>query len=254
MLQDCINTNYNNEQIKMQPNYNSWADFIAYEKQKDYFKNLQAFVDDEYANAGKPIYPPKDLIFNALNTTDINDVKVVIVGQDPYHNPNEAMGLSFSVPYGIKVPRSLQNIYKEIQDEYKNCSIDTTIGDLLPWANQGVLLLNSVLTVRENTPGSHAGKGWETFTDNVLRALNQLDRPIVYMLWGNYAKSKGELITNPKQLKLKAAHPSPFSARNGFFGCGHFAKANDFLMKNGIEPIRWDMQYTYVTQSLDQLK
>jgi uracil-DNA glycosylase len=216
----------------------NWDTALAEERQKDYYKNLHAFLQDEYDK--NTIYPPVDCIMKALELTSLDNVKVVILGQDPYHQPGQAMGLSFSVPTGTSVPRSLQNIYRELHTEY-NCYIPDN-GDLTPWAKQGVLLLNSVLTVRENTPGSHAHRGWELYTNQILRVLNTQERPIVYMLWGNYAKAKQSLITNKRHLVLTAAHPSPFSANNGFFGCGHFKKCNEYLMTCGLQPINWQIE------------
>lgn len=210
-----------------------FKDVIEEETKKDYFKLLQEFIDDEYEN--KIIYPKKEDIYNAFNYTDYDDVKVVILGQDPYHGENEAHGLSFSVKEHIKIPPSLKNIFKELNLDLGMYIPDN--GCLIKWAKQGVLLLNSVLTVEKDKPGSHRNKGWEIFTDNVIKKLNERNKPIVFILWGNYAKEKEKLITNHNHLKLISPHPSPFSARNGFFGCKHFSKTNDFLKQNNIKPI-----------------
>ena len=185
----------------------------------------------------KTIYPPKSLMLNAFDNTAYNDVNVVILGQDPYYNPRQAMGMSFSVPRGVAPPKSLLNIFKEIEDELgrKPC-VDG--GDLTPWAQQGVLLLNTVLTVEEGKPNSHKDRGWEIFTDAVIAHLNARERGMVFLLWGRNAYEKKQLITNPQHLVLTAAHPSPLSAYNGFFGCGHFVRANEFLRKQGVT-IRW---------------
>ena len=186
------------------------------------------------------IYPPKDLIFNALKLTPYKDVKVVIVGQDPYHGEGEAHGLSFSVQKGIKLPPSLRNIYKELYDDL---GIEPVIdGDLTKWAKEGVLLLNATLTVKKDTPNSHSKIGWEPFTDYVIKTLNNKSKPIVFILWGNFAKSKKKFITNPKHLVIESAHPSPFSANYGFFGSKPFSKTNAFLKKNNIKEIDWKLK------------
>lgn len=187
----------------------------------------------------KNIFPPKDNIFNALKLTEYQDVKVVIVGQDPYHGFGEAHGLSFSVQKGVKIPPSLVNIYKELEND-----LDIprkTHGDLTGWAKQGVLLLNAVLTVEQDKPSSHKGLGWELFTDYIIKILNNYDTPIVFILWGNFARSKKKFITNSKHLVIESAHPSPFSAYSGFFGSKPFSKTNEFLMKNKKEPIDWSL-------------
>lgn len=215
----------------------NWSDLLKRENKKEYMQKLKNFLENEYADSSKIIYPPKEDIFNAFKNTPLDKVKCVIIGQDPYHSPNQAMGMSFSVRKNVPIPKSLKNIFVEIQNEY-GYDIPTN-GDLTPWAKQGVLLLNSVLTVREHEPGSHRGIGWETFTDSVIKLIETKDVPVVYMLWGNYAKSKQELITNKNHLVLTATHPSPFSAHKGFFGCGHFAKCNEFLKENEIEEINW---------------
>ena len=214
----------------------SWQDLIKEEMSKDYGIKLTEYIDKEYMT--KEIYPAKENIFAALNRAKFEDVKVVILGQDPYHGEGEAHGLAFSVNTGVKVPPSLKNMYKEIKRDL-GIEIDKTSGYLGAWADRGVLLLNSVLTVEKDTPGSHRKKGWETFTDKVIETLNNSSEPIVFMLWGNYAKEKENLITNPKHLILKSTHPSPFSFRNGFDGCSHFSKANEFLEKAGRGKIDW---------------
>lgn len=215
----------------------NWSDLFEQENKKEYMQKLKNFLENEYADSSKTIYPPKEDIFNAFKNTPLDKVKCVIIGQDPYHGPNQAMGMSFSVRKSVPIPKSLKNIFVEIQNEY-GYDIPTN-GDLTPWSKQGVLLLNSVLTVREHEPGSHRGIGWEAFTDSVIKLIETKDVPVVYMLWGNYAKSKQELITNKNHLVLTATHPSPFSAHKGFFGCGHFAKCNEFLKENKIEEINW---------------
>lgn len=186
------------------------------------------------------VYPPKNYIFNALKLTSYKNVKVVIVGQDPYHGEGEAHGLSFSVQKGIKIPPSLQNIYKELDSDLNiKPHID---GDLTKWAEEGVLLLNAVLTVEKDRPASHRNLGWELLTDYIIKALNEKDEPIVFILWGNFAKEKKKYITNPKHLVITSTHPSPFSANNGFFGSKPFSKTNDFLIKNNIKPIDWKLK------------
>ena len=215
--------------------YNGWDELFLQEFSKPYFVQLKSFLVQEYAT--KRIYPPKKLMLNAFDNTAYEDVNVVILGQDPYYNPRQAMGMSFSVPQGIEPPKSLVNIFKEIEDELGTKS-EIVGGDLTPWAKQGVLLLNTVLTVEEGKPNSHKDKGWEIFTDAVIRHLNERERGMVFLLWGRNAYEKKQLITNPQHLVLTAAHPSPLSAYNGFFGCGHFAKANQFLESQG-KRIRW---------------
>lgn len=212
-----------------------FEDIVKEESEKNYYKDLIEFVNEEYKT--KTIFPPKDNIFEAFKITPLDKVKVVILGQDPYHGEGEAHGLAFSVNYGIKTPPSLKNIYKEINLEY-GYDIPNH-GYLLNWAQQGVLLLNTVLTVEKDKPASHKGKGWEIFTDRIITELNEIPNPIVFMLWGNYAKTKAGLLNNPKHMVLESVHPSPFSARNGFFGNNHFKLANDFLEKNGVSPINW---------------
>lgn len=217
---------------------NEWLPYLESEFKKPYYRELYNFIKKEYSE--KVIFPPSDDIFNALKYTPIDKVKVVLLGQDPYHEPGQAHGLSFSVKPGVKTPPSLINMYKEIRDEY-GYDIPNN-GYLVKWAEQGVLLMNTVLTVRNGAANSHKGKGWENFTDAVIKAVNEQDRPIVYFLWGGNARSKKALITNPKHLVLETVHPSPLSAYNGFFGCNHFKMANDFLEKNGINPIDWKIE------------
>lgn len=215
-----------------------FREILDAESKKDYMINLKKFIDNEYAT--KTIFPARENIMNAMRYTPYEKVKVVIVGQDPYHGVGEAHGLSFSVQPGIKTPPSLVNIFKELNRDL-GCYIPNN-GCLVKWAKEGVLLLNSVLTVEKDKPGSHRGKGWEIFTDTVIKALNEKKEPIVFLLWGNYAKEKAGYITNPKHLVLKTSHPSPFSVRSGFDGCSHFSKANDFLKANSIEPIDWQIE------------
>ena len=218
---------------------NDWLQAVGGEFRKPYYKQLYEFVKEEYSTRG--IYPPADDIFNALHLTPLKEVKVVILGQDPYHNEHQAHGLSFSVlPDQREIPPSLQNIYKELQDDL-GCYIPDN-GYLEKWAKQGVLMLNTVLTVRAHQANSHQGHGWEQFTDAILEAVNKEDRPIVYLLWGRPAQSKIPMLTNPKHLILKAPHPSPLSAYRGFFGCRHFSQANAFLESHGAAPIDWQIE------------
>lgn len=218
---------------------NDWLEYIQDEFRKPYYKELYQFVKKEYST--HIIYPPADDIFNAFHFTPLNKVKVLILGQDPYHGEHQAHGLCFSVlPDQPELPPSLQNIYKELQDDL-GCYIPNN-GYLKKWADQGVLMLNTVLTVRAHQAGSHQGKGWEQFTDAIIEAVNAQDRPIVYLLWGKPAQSKIPMLTNPKHLILKAPHPSPLSAYRGFFGCRHFGQTNDFLQRNGIDPIDWQIE------------
>ena len=213
---------------------NYWDIVLKEEYEKNYFKNIAMFINKEYKE--KIVYPPKRDILRALKLTDYNDVKVVILGQDPYHGKNEANGLSFSVNQGIKLPPSLKNIYKELYDDL---GITKTTGDLTSWANQGVLLLNSVLTVLKDTPTSHSKIGWQEYTDAIIRKLNEREKTIVFILWGNYARSKKNLITNKRHYIIESPHPSPFSANSGFFGSRPFSKTNEFLKKNNIKEIEW---------------
>nr|WP_315101850.1 uracil-DNA glycosylase [uncultured Catonella sp.] len=217
---------------------NDWLPVVEKETKKEYYKKLYIFLKEEYSS--RIIYPKSDDIFNALHLTPLSKVKVVILGQDPYHEPGQAEGLSFSVPVGEKIPPSLQNIYKELQDEL-GCYIPES-GSLRKWAKQGVLLLNTLLTVRAHAAFSHQGKGWESFTDALIEAVNKEDRPIVYLLWGRPARSKKEMLNNPKHLILESPHPSPLSAHRGFMGNGHFKRANEFLAANGVEPIDWQIE------------
>ena len=215
-----------------------WLTALEEEFKKDYYRQLFTFVKDEYSK--HVIYPPSEDIFNALHLTPLKDVKVLILGQDPYHEPHQAHGLSFSVlPGKADTPPSLVNIYKELSDDL-GCYVPNN-GYLKKWADQGVLLLNTVLTVRAHEANSHKGKGWEQFTDAIIRAVNEQDRPVVYMLWGKPAQMKRSMLNNPKHLVLEAPHPSPLSAYRGFFGCKHFSKCNDFLEKNGVAPIDWQI-------------
>ena len=214
-----------------------WADALKEEFRKPYYTDLYKFIKEEYSS--HVVSPPSEDIFNALHLTDLKDIKVVILGQDPYHEPGQAHGLCFSVRPEVDIPPSLVNIYKELHDDL-GCKIPDN-GYLVHWAEQGVLLLNTLLTVRAHQAFSHKGKGWENFTDAIIRAVNKEDRPIVYMLWGSSAQKKAEMLDNPKHLILKAPHPSPLSAYRGFFGCRHFSKCNEFLEKNGIAPIDWQI-------------
>lgn len=213
---------------------NSWDEVLSDEFKSEYYLKLREFLKKEYFS--RTIYPPMNDIFNALKLTPYEKVKVVILGQDPYHEKGQAEGLCFSVPKGVKTPPSLVNIFKEIKDDL---NIDNTSPELSCWAKQGVLLLNTSLTVREGQANSHSGKGWEILTDAIIKKLNDRKQPIVFLLWGANARRKAAFITNKNHLVLSAAHPSPLSAYNGFFGCKHFSKTNEFLIKNGIEPIDW---------------
>lgn len=217
---------------------NTWDDILQEEFNKDYFKSLLEFVKKEYQT--KIIYPKETEIFNAFRKTSYENTKVVILGQDPYHGINQAHGLSFSVKDGIKCPPSLVNIYKELNDDL-NIKIPTT-GNLIPWTEEGVLLLNATLTVEASKPGSHQGKGWETFTDEVIKIINNKNTPVVFILWGNYARQKKKLITNPLHYIIESPHPSPFSAYNGFFGSKPFSKTNNFLISKGLKPINWEIK------------
>ncbi|MFA1512240.1 uracil-DNA glycosylase [Priestia aryabhattai] len=216
---------------------NDWAPLLEEEFQKDYYIQLREFLVDEYNH--HTIYPDKYDIFNALHYTDYKNVKVVILGQDPYHGPNQAHGLSFSVQRGVKTPPSLVNIYKELKNE-----MDYHIpnnGYLVKWAEQGVLLLNTVLTVRRGEANSHKGKGWEQLTDRIIELVAQKEEPVVFLLWGKHAQAKKELIHHSHHLILESPHPSPFSANRGFFGNNHFQRANDFLVKHGRQSIDWQI-------------
>lgn len=213
----------------------SWKNLLSDQFEQEYFQTLKNFLVEEKQK--HIVYPPGSLIFHAFNITPLNKVKVVIMGQDPYHGPGQAHGLCFSVPKGIKPPPSLINIFKEIQNDL---GIPIPVhGCLESWAKQGVLLLNATLTVRANQPRSHFNKGWEIFTDTAIKRLSATKKHLVFLLWGNDAKVKEILIDSNKHLILKAAHPSPYSANNGFFGCRHFSKTNEYLLNKGIKPIDW---------------
>lgn len=217
---------------------NDWLEPLTPEFKKPYYKSLYESVKKEYHEY--PVYPPADDIFNAFDFTPLSQVKVVIIGQDPYHEPGQAHGLCFSVKPGVKTPPSLVNIYKELQDDL-GCYIPNN-GYLEKWARQGILMLNNVLTVRAHQANSHKDLGWEQFTDAVIDILNQQDRPIVFLLWGSPAQKKCSKLNNPNHLILKAPHPSPLSAYRGFFGCKHFSQTNEFLKSKGLEPIDWQIE------------
>ena len=213
---------------------NDWDIILKEEYNKDYFLKLKDIVRNEYKN--KTIFPPANRVFYAFRETSYRDTKVVILGQDPYHGEGEANGLCFSVNEGIKMPPSLNNIYKELYDDL---GIKRTTTDLSDWAKSGVLLLNSVLTVEKDKPASHKFVGWEEFTDNVIKKLNEKEEPIVFILWGNFAKSKMKYITNSRHLVISSSHPSPFSVHQGFFGSRPFSRTNEFLRKNNLKEIEW---------------
>lgn len=213
----------------------SWKERLKPEFEKSYFHTLITFVKEEKSH--HTVYPPGSLIFNAFDKCPFDKVEVVIIGQDPYHGPGQANGLCFSVNDGVRQPPSLKNIFKEIEDDLGKPAPQS--GNLERWAEQGVLLLNATLTVRANTAGSHQNKGWEEFTDEVIRKVSEEKENIVFILWGSYAQKKGQIIDTRKHLVLKAAHPSPFSAHNGFFGCKHFSKTNEYLRKIGKKEIDW---------------
>lgn len=218
---------------------NDWLPCIQDEFKKTYYKELYRFIRQEYNT--RVVYPPADDIFNAFHLTPLSEVKALILGQDPYHGPRQAHGLCFSVlPDQSEIPPSLQNIYQELKEDL-GCFIPNN-GYLEKWARQGVLMLNTVLTVRAHQPGSHQGRGWEQFTDAIIQAVNAQERPVVYLLWGRPAQSKIPMLTNPGHLILKAPHPSPLSAFRGFFGCKHFSQANAFLESHGISPIDWQIE------------
>ncbi|WP_455683219.1 uracil-DNA glycosylase [Thomasclavelia sp.] len=215
-----------------------FKDIVAVEFEQDYYKKLHQFVENEYTH--KTIFPPRQNIFRALNLCDYEDVKVVILGQDPYHELHQANGLAFSVYPGVRIPPSLVNIYKELSDDVKTFIPNN--GDLTKWAKQGVLLLNNVLTVEQGRANSHAGIGWEIFTLNIVKALNKREKPMVFILWGNNARSKKQFIDTSRHLVLESAHPSPLSAHRGFFGSRPFSKTNEFLIKNNMTPIDWQIE------------
>jgi uracil-DNA glycosylase len=214
---------------------NGWDDFLKNEFQKEYFNKLNSFVEKEYVN--KNIYPPKEQIFSIFKMLQLEDIKIVLIGQDPYHQPGQAHGMAFSVMPGVKKPPSLVNIYKELKEDI-GCEIPDS-GYLLGWAKQGVFLMNTCLSVEESKPNSHKGKGWEIFTDEVIRLIDTDNSPKVFFLWGNDARKKRALIQNENHLVLETVHPSPLSAYNGFFGCKHFSKANTYLKENMREEIDW---------------
>lgn len=216
---------------------NSWDEVLEEEFNKPYFRELLQKVDEQYSKYR--VYPPREKIFSALKLCDYNNIKVVLLGQDPYHGKGQAHGLCFSVLPGVTPPPSLKNIFKEMAEDVN--TTEPNHGCLISWARQGVLLLNTVMTVREGCPNSHADLGWQTFTDAIIKKVNELEKPVVFLLWGANAKSKLSLITNKKHLVLSCAHPSPFSAYNGFFGCKHFSKTNAFLKANGREEINWQI-------------
>jgi len=217
---------------------NDWLEPLKPEFSKPYYAELFKFVKNEYAT--RQIFPPADDIFNAFHLTPLHEVKVVILGQDPYHNDGQAHGLCFSVKPDVAIPPSLVNIYQELHDDL-GCYIPNN-GYLTKWAKQGVLMLNTVLTVRAHQANSHRGMGWEQFTDAAIRILNEQDRPLVFILWGSPAQKKAQMLNNPKHLILKAPHPSPLSAYRGFFGSRPFSQTNEFLVKNGLEPIDWQIE------------
>lgn len=221
----------------------TWAEVLKEEKEKEYFKNVLEFSNHERKT--KKIFPPVDKVFNAFKLTAFEDLKVVILGQDPYHGEGQAEGLCFSVPTGVRLPPSLQNIFKELaqdlNDEKYLENIKNKNGHLANWAQQGVFLLNSVLTVEESKPASHAGRGWETFTDEVIKKISENKTGVVFLLWGNYAIKKRSLIDEQKHFVLTAPHPSPFSAHSGFFGCKHFSKTNKILKENNQAEINWQI-------------
>ena len=222
--------------IQLEP---SWKEVLINEFEKDYMQSLKVFLKQQQQQ-GRKIFPPNQFIFNAFNHTPFDQVKVVIIGQDPYHGQGQAHGLSFSVQKGVMPPPSLKNIFKELADDIPGFSIPTH-GDLTQWADQGVLLLNASLTVEAQQPGSHQKKGWEAFTDQAITSLSARRSGIVFLLWGKFAQEKAALIDKNKHYVLTAAHPSPYSASNGFFGCKHFSKTNQILQNNGLKPIDWQL-------------
>lgn len=221
--------------------HNNWWPWLQQEWKQPYFVQLSSFVHDAYEKG--PVYPPKGQVFAAFEACDLNDVKVVILGQDPYHGPGQAHGMCFSVNPGVDIPPSLRNMYKELNADL-GCAIPDN-GYLMPWAKQGVFLLNTCMTVEQSRPRSHAGKGWETFTDHVIRRINEEQHPVVFLLWGRDARSKASMIDTSRHLVLQAPHPSPLSAHSGFFGCRHFSQANAFLAQHGLTPINWQIPNIY---------
>ncbi len=219
---------------------NSWDPLMAPEAEKDYYKQLRLFLKKEYLHSGITVFPEMNNIFNAFKYTDYNAVRAVIIGQDPYHGEGQAHGLCFSVKKGVQKPPSLVNIFKELESDLGIAPPNH--GELTQWAENGVMLLNSVLTVRSGMAGSHRNKGWEIFTDRAISLLNERKEPIVFILWGGYARAKKALITGKHHLILEAAHPSPLSAWNGFFGCRHFSKCNEFLRNNNMPEIDWEIK------------
>ena len=217
---------------------NDWDEILNIIENSDGFRKFLNIINEKYNS--QTVYPTKKNIFNALKLTSYKDTKVVIMGQDPYHGEGEAHGLSFSVQKGVKIPPSLQNIYKELESDLG--IKPSQHGDLTKWAKEGVLLLNAVLTVEKDKPASHRNIGWELLTDYIIKAINEKNEPVVFILWGNFAKEKKKYITNPKHLIITSPHPSPFSAYSGFFGSKPFSKANDFLTKNNLKPINWNLE------------
>ena len=217
---------------------NRWDEILADEFKKDYYLKLREFLKQEYGRY--TVYPPMNDIFNSLRYADYDNIKVVIIGQDPYHEPNQAHGLAFSVKKGCPIPPSLKNIYAELEADLGIPPCPH--GELTEWAKQGVLLLNNALTVRRGQANSHRGKGWEYLTDRIIQCVNEKSDPVVYLLWGANAREKTKIINNPRHLILTAAHPSPLSAYNGFFGCRHFSKTNKFLEDNGVDPVDWRLE------------
>lgn len=217
--------------------HNHWTPWLKQEWQQPYFVQLAAFIHEAYEY--RTVYPPKQQVFAAFENCDIDDIRVVILGQDPYHQKGQAHGMCFSVNPGVQIPPSLVNIFRELQDDI-GCYMPNN-GYLMPWAKQGVFLLNTVMTVEDSRPRSHAGRGWETFTDHAIQMINSREEPVVFLLWGRDARNKAAMIDRQKHLVLEAAHPSPLSAYHGFFGCRHFSRANDFLAKNGRGTIDWQV-------------
>ncbi|GAB3489357.1 uracil-DNA glycosylase [Marinomonas epiphytica] len=224
---------------------NDWATYLSEEHNKAYFLELNNFLDTQRAQ-GKVIYPAEESYFSALELTSFEQLKVVIIGQDPYHGAGQAHGLAFSVQPGIKVPPSLLNIYKELQSDLQIPMANH--GNLVSWASQGVLLLNSILTVEESKAGSHQNKGWEVYTDKIIEVINQHHSGVVFLLWGAYAQKKGQIIDRERHCVLETVHPSPLSARRGFLGCGHFSKANEYLQSQGKQAIDWSLP-AYMAQA-----